>query len=201
MSDTDERTVCIVDDDEAVRDSIKELVESVGLNATTFASPIDFLESGPPNRFDCLVLDVRMAGMSGLELQQQLKEQGVSTPVIVITGHGDVPMAVKALQSGAADFIEKPYRDQTLFDSINKALEKRISENDDNFTDRLAALTPRELQVYEQLLDGDSSKKIAKNLGVSPRTVETHRHNLLQKLGFDSVKDVLVARSAPAWEE
>ena len=132
----------------------------------------------------------------GLEVQKKLTAMQARIPVIFITGHGDVPMAVTALQNGAVDFIQKPYREQDLLDAINKAMAQSESANVDDFDQHLAGLTSRELEVYEKLLHGSSSKQIAMDLGVSPRTVDAHRHNLLQKLGFGSVKDLIVHRAA-----
>jgi FixJ family two-component response regulator len=130
--------------------------------------------------------------MSGLELHEKMIAMQAKIPVIFITGHGDVPMAVKALQNGAADFLQKPYRDQDLLDAINKAMAQRDTAITDDFDQRLASLTSRELEVYEKILDGSSSKVIARELDVSPRTIDAHRHNLLQKLRVDSVKDLIV---------
>ena len=189
-----EKSVFIVDDDDAVLDSIKELVESVGLIAMTYSSPQTFLDFFQPEYSGCLVLDVRMAEMSGLELHKKLIAMQAKIPVIFITGHGDVPMAVAALQNGATDFLQKPYRDQDLLDAINKAMSRSDTAMTDGFDERLAMLTSRELEVYEKLLDGSSSKMIARDLDVSPRTIDAHRHNLLHKLRFNSVKDLIVQR-------
>jgi len=192
----EQQTVFIIDDDAAVRDSIQELVESVGLRAQSYASAQAFLDTFQPERPGCLVLDVRMAGMSGLILQEKLNELGVRIPVIIITGHGDVPMAVRALQSGAVDFIQKPYRDQLLLDSINKALvvdaaARRSSAGKDNLDEQIATLTKREREVYDKLSEASSSKHIARDLGISPRTVEAHRQNVLHKLKVGSVKELI----------
>ena len=189
----EQQTVFIIDDDAAVRDSIQELVESVGLRAQSYASGQAFLDDFQPQRAGCLVLDVRMAGMSGLQLQQKLGELGAGIPIIIITGHGDVPMAVRALQAGAADFIQKPYRDQLLLDSINKALAADVaSRRSAAGMDKLAMLSKREREVFDKLLEGGSSKHIARDLGVSPRTVEAHRRSLLHKLEFGSVKELML---------
>ena len=193
----EQQTVFIIDDDAAVRDSIQELVESVGLRAQSYASGQAFLDSFQPERSGCLVVDVRMAGMSGLLLQEKLGELGAGIPIIIITGHGDVPMAVHALQAGAVDFIEKPYRDQLLLDSINKALAadaaaRRLSAETDEHDQHLGALTKREREVLDKLLEGGSSKRIARDLGISPRTVEAHRQNLLHKLKVGSVKELML---------
>lgn len=193
MGSMQEQTVFVVDDDAAVRDSIKELVESVGLQAEGYDSALAFLDAFEPQRPGCLVLDVRMAEMSGLVLQERLNELEASIPVILLTGHGDVPMAVQAMRSGAVDFIQKPYREQALLDSINAALAtdvaaRRSSVATDDVEQRLSSLTGREREVLDQILSGLTSKEIARELGVSPRTVEAHRKNLLQKLGIATVK-------------
>jgi len=195
----EQQTVFIIDDDAAVRDSIQELVESVGLRAQCYASGQAFLDGFQPQRSGCLVLDVRMAGMSGLLLQQKLDELGAEIPIIIITGHGDVPMAVCALQAGAVDFIQKPYRDQLLLDSINNALAadaatRRLAAGRDDLDQHLAALTKREREVLDKLLEGGSSKQIARDLGISPRTVEAHRQNLLHKLKVGSVKEFILSQ-------
>jgi FixJ family two-component response regulator len=196
------QTVFIVDDDAAVRDSIQELLESVGLRAESYASGQAFLDNLQPQRPGCLVLDVRMAGMGGLVLQEKLNELGAGIPVIIITGHGDVPMAVRALKAGAVDFVQKPYRDQLLLDSINNALTvdaiARRSQDGHNKRDlQLAALTKREQEVLDKLLTGAISKQIARELGISTRTVEAHRQNLLRKLQVTSVKELMHHRVVP----
>jgi FixJ family two-component response regulator len=193
----EEQTVFIVDDDAAVRDSIQELVESVGLRAESHSSGQAFLASYQPQRSGCLVLDVRMAGMSGLVLQEKLNELGARIPVIIITGHGDVPMAVHALKAGAVDFVQKPYRHQLLLDSINNALTmdtiaRRSLDESQNHDRQLATLTKREQEVLDKLLAGNISKQIARVLGISTRTVEAHRQNLLRKLGVGSVKELML---------
>lgn len=197
MIQMNEQTVFVVDDDAAVRDSIRELVESVGQKAECYASAAAFLETLKPERPGCLVLDVRMAAMSGLTLQQKLNSLGFSIPVIVITGHGDVPMAVQAMRNGAVDFIQKPYRDQFLLDSINAAMAmdaaaRRSSAAGEKFNQNLDTLTEREREVFKHLQVGNTSKDIAGILKISPRTAEAHRRNLLHKLGFDSVKTMLL---------
>ena len=193
MGSMQKQTVFVVDDDAAVRDSIKELVESVGLQAEGYDSALAFLDAFEPQRPGCLVLDVRMAEMSGLVLQERLHELEASIPVILLTGHGDVPMAVQAMRSGAVDFIQKPYREQALLDSINAALAADVAARlssvaTDDVEQRLSSLTGREREVLDQILSGLTSKEIARELGVSPRTVEAHRKNLLQKLGIATVK-------------
>ena len=197
MGSMQEQTVFVVDDDAAVRDSIQELVGSVGLQAEGYASADAFLKNFRPQRPGCLVLDVRMAGMSGLVLQERLNELEALIPVIVLTGHGDVPMAVQAMGNGAVDFIQKPYREQALLDSINAALARdaaarRSSVAADDNEQRLATLTDREREVLGQILSGLTSKEIARELAVSPRTVDAHRKNLLRKLGTGSVKELML---------
>jgi len=192
-----EQTVFVVDDDAAVRDSIKELVESVNLQAEVYESALAFLYAFDPRRPGCLVLDVRMAEMSGLVLQDRLNMMQASIPVIVITGHGDVPMAVQAMRNGAVDFIQKPYREQALLDSVNAALNRdaaarRSTSAADDFEERLASLTEREREVLDQVLSGSTSKQIARELDVSPRTVEAHRKNLLRKLEIGTVKELML---------
>lgn len=195
MTQTVQPTVFVVDDDDAVRDSIAELVESVGQRCEAYASAPEFLRAFRPERPGCLVLDVRMAEMSGLALQERLNALQATIPVIVLTGHGDVPMAVQALKAGAVDFLQKPYREQTLLDSIHAALsidaaERRTREDCHDFEQRLGALTPREREVFDQLIAGRTSKEIATSLGISPRTAEAHRRNLLQKFGVNSAKEL-----------
>ena len=191
------QTVFIVDDDAAVCDSIQELVESVGLHAEGYTSAQAFLDNYRTERSGCLVLDVRMAGMSGLVLQEKLNAMGAEIPVIIITGHADVPMAVHALKAGAVDFVQKPYRNQLLLDSINNALTMdtiaRRSRDETQVHDRqLATLTKREQEVLDKLLAGNISRQIARELGISTRTVEAHRQNLLRKLGVGSVKELML---------
>jgi len=197
MGSMQEQTVFVVDDDDAVRDSIRELVESVGLQAEGYDSALAFLDAFRQQHPGCLVLDVRMAEMSGLVLQERLNELEVRIPIIVLTGHGDVPMAVQAMRNGAVDFIQKPYRDQALLDSINAALAqdaaaRRSASAADDIEQRLATLTEREREVLSQILSGSTSKQIARELSVSPRTVEAHRKNLLGKLGIGSVKELML---------
>jgi FixJ family two-component response regulator len=205
MSSKAEQTVFVVDDDAAVRDSIAELGESVGLQVEGYASAPAFLNAVEPERPGCLVLDVRMAEMSGLVLQQRLNTLGIGLPVIVLTGHGDVPMAVQAMKAGAVDFLQKPYREQALLDSINAALSLDAAARSSgaaagDFEQCLAALTEREREVFEHLLAGRSSKETAKVLAISPRTEEAHRRNLLRKFGVGSAKE-LMQLSSSAGEE
>jgi len=188
--------VYLVDDDEAIRDSLGLLLRSVGLECEVYGSALDFLGAYDPRRHSCLVADIRMPGLSGLELQQRLNEQRAEVPVIFITGHGDVPMAVNAMKSGASDFIQKPFRDQDLIDRIHKALakdsERRASRAlDDGIRERLATLTPRETEVMRRVVRGQANKVIALDLGVSQRTVELHRARVMRKLKMRSLADLV----------
>ncbi len=191
-----EPTVYIIDDDEAVRDSIKELVESVNLNAEIFASANSFLEIYSQERAGCVVTDIRMARMSGLVLQERLNEMGATLPIIFISGHGDVNMAVEALKSGAVDFIQKPYHEQNLLDSINDALEldarsRNKTQQAETLEQHSAELTTREREVLDCLLQGHTNKQIGKSLGISPRTVEVHRQHILQKYKVKSLTQLM----------
>jgi len=191
-----EQTVYIIDDDEAVRDSIKELVESVNLNAEIFERADLFLDSFTTDKAGCLVLDIRMARMSGLVLQERLNEMGATLPVIMITGHGDVGMAVIALKAGAVDFIQKPYHDQNLLDSINDALEldnknRDTSHHEESLEKYIEKLTKREHQVFNLLLQGHTSKIIGKKLDISQRTVESHRQHIFQKCKVNSITQLM----------
>lgn len=180
-------TVFIVDDDPAMRSSLRWLVESVGLHVETYPSAAEFLASYDPARSGCLVLDVRMPGMSGLELQEKLAINHAPIPIIVITGHGDVAMAVRAMKTGAVDFIEKPFSDQVLLDRIQQALdidaEMRLSNTEHEIiAARIALLTPREHEVMEHVVAGQLNKQIAANLNISIKTVEVHRAKIMEKM-------------------
>jgi two-component system response regulator FixJ len=188
--------VFIVDDDEAVRNSLRLLLKSVGLAASALPSAREFLDTYKPLQPGCLVLDVRMPGMSGLDLQQLLNLQGAVIPVIFITGHGDVPMAVEAMQAGAFDFLQKPFRDQQLIDCIQRALEKdRASraqlDERSRIQERLGSLTPREREVLTLVTSGKPNKIMAANLGVSQRTVEIHRARVMEKMGASSLAQLV----------
>lgn len=197
-----EQTVFIVDDDDAVRDSIKEIVESIGLAAETFKSGQSFLDSHSLNKPGCLVLDVRMARMGGLAVQAKLKELGSSIPIVFITGHGDIDIAVEAMKAGAVDFIQKPYHEQNLLDCINKALEldaqnREAADKHEALQGHLARLTEREREVMDLLVQGLTNKAIAGQLDISPRTVEVHRHRILEKCGVKSVTHLVRLLNAP----
>lgn len=184
--------VFVVDDDEAIRDALKLLLGSVGMAAEVFSSPQAFLDNYTDDMAGCLVLDIRMPGMSGLELQQRLNEQHSILPIIFITGHGDVPMAVEAMQLGAVDFVQKPFRDQELLDRINSALEKNAADYSAlqelaEIRRKVSALTKREDEVMRAVCDGHANKVIAMDLGVSQRTVEIHRARVMEKMGARSV--------------
>ncbi|NLG76189.1 MAG: response regulator transcription factor [Xanthomonadaceae bacterium] len=185
-------TIFIVDDDAAVRDALKLLLRSVGQAVETFGSAQEFLDAYSEDRPGCLVLDIRMPGMSGLELQQKLNERHSILPIIFITGHGDVPMAVEAMQAGAVDFIQKPFRDQDLIDRINQALEKdssnraALGERND-IRRRLDTLTPREREVLDLVVHGKANKVIAGDLKLSQRTVEIHRARVMEKMQASSL--------------
>lgn len=189
-------TVFVVDDDEGVRNSLRFLLKSVGLATRPLASAGEFLETYKPSQPGCLVLDVRMPGMSGLELQQQLNLRGAVIPVIFITGHGDIAMAVEAMQQGAFDFLQKPFRDQDLIDRIQRALERdarnRASlEQHAKIRERLDSLTPREREVLALMTRGKPNKVMAAELGVSQRTVEIHRARVMEKSGAASLAQLV----------
>jgi FixJ family two-component response regulator len=189
-------TVFIVDDDEGVRNSLRFLLKSVGHTTRTLSSATEFLDTYKPSQPGCLVLDVRMPGMSGLELQQQLNLRGATVPVIFITGHGDVPMAVEAMQHGAFDFLQKPFRDQDLIDRIQRALERDAKNRatlaqHENIRQRLGSLTPREREVLTLMTRGKPNKVMAADLGVSQRTVEIHRARVMEKSGAASLAQLV----------
>jgi two-component system response regulator FixJ len=189
-------TVFIVDDDDAVRGALRLLLKSVGLAATTLSSAQDFLATYDPQQPGCLILDVRMPGMSGLELQQQLNLRGAIIPVIFITGHGDIPMAVEAMQQGAFDFLQKPFRDQDLIDRIQRALAKDQTGRAElreraRIEQRLETLTAREREVLELVTSGKPNKIMAADLGVSQRTVEIHRARVMEKMGASSLAQLV----------
>ena len=199
--DRNEALVYVVDDDEAVRDSLTLLLKAVGLTGRAYGSATEFLESYDPEQHGCLVADIRMPGMSGLDLQAELNERGAPIPLVFITGHGDVPMAVDAMKSGALDFIEKPFRDQDLLDRVHQALawdKERRAENLQTLAirERLATLTPRETEVMERVVQGQANKVIAMDLNVSQRTVEIHRARVMEKMGVRSVAKLVRAVEA-----
>ncbi len=193
---TDEPTVFVVDDEPAVRESLQWLVRSVGLAVETYASAHEFLDRFDANRTGCLVLDIRMPDMSGIELQEELLARKAVIPVIFITGFGEVTTAVRALKMGALDFLEKPFSDQVLLDRIRRAVEKDKRTREyraaaANAAARLASLTRREREVIDLVVAGKSNRAIAAGLNISEKTVEFHRANVMNKLGVDSLAELL----------
>ncbi|HVS76084.1 MAG TPA: response regulator transcription factor [Steroidobacteraceae bacterium] len=189
-------TVFVVDDDNAVRNSLRLLLKSVGLASQPLGSAAEFLETYRPSQPGCLVLDVRMPGMSGLELQRELNLRGATIPVIFITGHGDIPMAVEAMQQGAFDFLAKPFRDQELIDRVQRALAKDATtraalKERERIRERLESLTPREREVLSLMTQGKPNKIMAHELGVSQRTVEIHRARVMEKSGAGSLAQLV----------
>jgi two-component system, LuxR family, response regulator FixJ len=191
-----EPIVHVVDDEADVRQALALLMRSVNLKSRTYASAQEFLtgyESGSPG---CLVVDVRLPGMSGLELQERLTQAGIALPVIVMTGHGDIQMAVRAMRAGALDFVEKPFHDQTLLDRVHEGIERSLHLQDlagerGELQRRYASLTEREKQVMAQVIEGRPNKLIADELGLSTRTVETHRAHIIEKMGATSLSHLV----------
>jgi two-component system response regulator FixJ len=178
-------TVFLVDDDQSLREALVWLLESVKLTIETFASAVDFLEQFDPGRVGCLVLDIRMPGMSGLELQKQLREKGVEIPIIFVTGHGDVPMCVQAFETGAFAFLEKPLNHQKFLDEIHRAIDYDMESHRQRSargTQSAEALSPREREVMELVVEGKSIKQIAGLLGISIQTCSKHRSRILEKM-------------------
>lgn len=189
-------TVFVVDDDEAVRDSLAELIDSIGRPVETFDSAQAFLDAYDPARAGCLVLDVRMPGMSGLDLQERLNERQAILPIIFITGHGDVPMAVEAMQRGATEFLQKPFRDQDLLERIELALaqdaqQRGAQRERQRILQHMDGLTAREREVMERVVAGAANKVIALDLGISQRTVEIHRANVMDKMSAKTLPELV----------
>lgn len=187
--------VYIVDDQDVVRRSLARLVESVGMSASAFASPAEFLEAYDSDTPGCLVLDVRLPGMSGIDLQEKLISEGSVHPVILISGHADVPTAVRAMKAGAVDFIEKPVNDQEFLDRIQKCVaidlhKRRESAEHNEVLARLHSLTPREREVLRLVVGGKSTKEVARLLGLSPKTIDIHRGNIMHKLAVHSAVEL-----------
>lgn len=190
------RTVFLVDDDEAIRHSASFMLRHAGFLVKTFPDGMSFLEQVNSDQDGCILLDVRMPGMDGLAVQSALNQRGINMPVIVLTGHGDVPVAVEAMKGGAIEFLEKPYEKQTLVTAIENAFEQLDTETADNRRSKeaqakLTALTPREKEVLECLVAGLTNKGIAQTLSISPRTVEIHRAHMMEKLEADSLSSAL----------
>jgi FixJ family two-component response regulator len=192
--------VLIVDDDAEIRDALVELMESVDLDARGFSSARDLMEADLPDRAGCLVLDVRMPGGSGLDLQQQLSSGRISKPIIFLTGHGDIEMSVQAMKAGAIDFLTKPVRDQTLLDAVTSGIERDIAQRletsiSERHAENLATLTPRERQVLRAVAHGRLNKQIAYDLGISVVTVKLHRSSVMRKMQVTTVGELI-----RAWE-
>jgi two-component system, LuxR family, response regulator FixJ len=188
--------VMVVDDDSGVRNAMRALLKSVGLNSTLYASAQEFLGAYDPHQPGCLLLDIRMPGMSGMDLQQELNLRGAVVPVIFMSGHADIPMAVEAMQHGAFDFLQKPFRDQDLLDRIQRAIardaERRSALGErERIRARVDSVTDREREVLDLLTLGKQNKQIAQELGVSPRTIEIHRARVMEKMEAESVAELV----------
>ena len=195
MSETD-AMVFVVDDDAPMRESLKNLIRSVGLRVELFSSAQEFLRSKRLDLPSCLVLDVRLPGLSGLDLQKRMTEAGMEIPIIFITGHGDIPMSVRAMKAGAVEFLTKPFRDQDLLDSIQEALERDRKAREERaalqeLRSRFASLTPREREVMERVVAGLLNKQIGAELGTSETTVKIHRHQVMEKMGAGSLPELV----------
>jgi FixJ family two-component response regulator len=188
--------VFVVDDDEGMRQSLKNLIGSVGLRVEAFASAQEFLRSKLTDVPGCLVLDVRLPGLSGLDLQKRMAEAGIEIPIIFITGHGDIPMTVQAMKAGAVEFLTKPFRDQDLLDAIQQALEHDRKTREqraeiEKLRSRLDSLTPREREVMGLVVAGLLNKQIAGELGTSETTIKIHRHQVMEKMGAGSLAELV----------
>jgi two-component system response regulator FixJ len=199
-----EQTVFVVDDDAAIRDSLRLMLETAGYAVRDFASAQSFL-SDPDQRGGCLIVDIRMPGMGGLELQEELVRRKANIPVIVMTGHADVPLAVRAMRAGAIDFVEKPFDQERMLQSVSDALaageraQSRAAEAKEA-RDLLSQLTPREREILDQLVMGHANKVVAHQLGISPRTVEIHRASIMEKLHARNLSNVVRTALAASWE-
>jgi FixJ family two-component response regulator len=198
FADSERPLVVIVDDDAAVRASLEELMLSVGIDATGFASTRELLDAELPERPGCMVLDVRMPGSSGLDLQQHLAANGNAKPIIFLTGHGDIPMTVQAMKAGAVDFLTKPFRDQSLLDAVTAGIKRDLAQRADSRAvrqqaDRYATLTPRERQVLRLVAQGRLNKQIAFELGISEVTVKLHRSSVMKKMQAASIGELVRA--------
>lgn len=198
VAEAEQPLVVIVDDDADVRGSLEELMQSVSIDAVGYSSTRELLEADLPERPGCLVLDVRMPGSSGLDLQQQLAASGNAKPIVFLTGHGDIPMTVQAMKAGAVDFLTKPFRDQSLLDAIAAGIERdRIQRAEARLvaeqTDRYAGLTARERQVMRLVAHGRLNKQIAFELGISEVTVKLHRSGVMKKMQASSVGELIRA--------
>jgi two-component system response regulator FixJ len=188
--------VYVVDDDQAMVESLSWIIESVGLKAKTYVRAQDFLDEYNPIQHGCLLLDVRMPGMSGPELQLRLNDKGATLPIIFISGHGDVPLAVRVMKAGAVDFLTKPFNDQILLESINKALRldktnREKQQENAQAEAKFALLSPREVQVLQGIVAGKQNKVISSELNISLKTVEAHRASVMKKMGVKSVPELV----------
>ena len=191
-----EASVFVVDDDPLIRDALEQLIKSVGLKASTFSSAQEFLENDFPDEPCCLILDIRMPGLSGLDLQDELAKKGLTIPVVFITGHGTVPMSVRAMKAGAVDFLQKPFEDQELIDAIHNAIEQNRQTRMEQakireIKRRIESLTPREYEVLLLVTAGMLNKQIAYDLKLSENTVKTHRAQIMQKMKAESIADLV----------
>jgi FixJ family two-component response regulator len=189
-------TVFVVDDDSSLRRAIKRLVESVGLHVELFASAQEFLQAKRPDAASCLVLDIRLPGISGLDFQRELADSNIHIPIIFITAHGDIPMTVRAMKAGAVEFLTKPFRDQDLLDAIQQALERdnarRVRESEvARLRERYEALTSRQREVLPLVVSGLLNKQIGAEIGTSEATVKVHRSQLMRKMGAESLADLV----------
>ncbi|OWJ68191.1 response regulator transcription factor [Inquilinus limosus] len=188
--------VLIVDDDEAIREALTDLLRSVGIEARSFGSTRELLDAAPSDRPGCLILDVRLPGLSGLDLQAQLQRGGNTRPIIFMTGHGDIPMSVRAMKAGALDFLTKPFRDQDMLDAVAAAIDQDRAQRQDAAAAKqvaalAATLTPREAEVMAAVVKGLMNKQIAGQLGISEITVKLHRGNVMRKMEVRSVADLV----------
>ena len=196
VGSTDQPIVFVVDDDASMRQALARLLQSVQLRVEVFASPQEFLQSERSNVPSCLVLDVRLPGLSGLDFQAELAKADVRIPIVFITGHGDIPMSVRAMKAGAVDFLAKPFRDQDLLDAVTAAIQRdqKRREHENAMTDlraHFSSLTPREREIMALVASGLMSKQIAAEVGLSEITVKVHRSHLMKKMGARSVADLV----------
>jgi FixJ family two-component response regulator len=195
-SESDRPLVIVVDDDDAVREALRELMLSAGMKCDCFASTRELLKTDALDRPGCLVLDVRMPGSSGLDLQRHLAASGNCKPIVFLTGHGDIPMSVQAMKAGAVDFLTKPVRDQTLIDAVVDGISRDVAQRTDALAvkgnlDRLKTLTPRERQVLYEVARGRVNKQVAFDLGISEVTVKLHRGNVMRKMAASSIGELI----------
>lgn len=191
-----ESIVHIVDDDAIITKSMKNIVEGIGYRVITYSDPLEFLDTFSPKQSGCLVLDLRMPKMSGLELQEELANRQMTIPIIFISSHGDVPSVVRAMKGQAIDFLTKPVNTEVLIEAINKAIKRDLLDRDHHehqreILSRVKRLTPRENEVMQLVVSGQSTKEIAKHLGISPNTVEIHRSKMMRKMAAKSVADLV----------